>query len=237
MNRMFFVAGALLLVTGCGGTPPIGTSPAIELSEQNELPPPAGVGAGGGFVYRLGALDKISIEVDGMPDLLREVVVDGEGMISYPLAGSIAAAGLTTTELARAIEEKMRNNSVRSPRVNVNIVEALSNVITVDGQVKEPGIYPVYRDMTLVKAVALASGENEYARTSLVMVFREVAGQEYVGVYDLKAIRLGNYTDPQLYPNDRVVVSESESRRFLQTIGPFVSLVTTPLVYLINRNR
>ena len=66
---------------------------------------------------------------------------------------------------------------------------------------------------------------------------REVEAQQYVGVYDLKAIRYGNYSDPQLYPNDRVVVSEAEARRLLQTIGPLVSLVTTPLIYLINRNR
>ena len=187
------------------------------------------------YVHRLGALDTISIEIDGLPDLLREVVVDGEGMISYPMAGSVRAAGLTTTELARALEEKLRGNHVRDPRVSVNMVQAVSNIVTVDGQVNKPGLYPVYRNMTLSQAVAMASGETDLARTSVVLIFREVKGQQYVGLYDLKAIRFGNYADPQVYPEDRVVVSEDEARRFLQTVQPLITLLTTPLIYLVRR--
>jgi polysaccharide export outer membrane protein len=236
MKRKSALALALLLLAGCGGTPPIGTAPTIAPAPQNQLPVPQDTGTDGSYTYRLGALDKITIEVDGFPDLLREVVVDGVGLVSYRLAGAVKAAGLTTTELARAIEQQMRSRHVRDPRVNVNILEAVSNVLTVDGEVERPGLYPVYQDMSLIKAVALAGGESEFARTSVVLVFREVAGQQYVGVYDIKAIRYGNYDDPTLYPNDRVIVSESEARRLLQTVGPFVSLVTTPLIYLINRN-
>lgn len=213
-------------------------APAIEQAPANVLPAPSGIGADGQYVYELGPLDTISIEVEGLPESLREeVVVDGQGMIAYPLAGSVQAAGLTTTQLARSLEESMRASSVRDPHVIVNLVTPVSNVVTVSGQVNEPGLFPVYRDLTLSQAVALAGGENEFARTSMVLVFREVEGQQYVGLYDLKAIRYGNYGDPPLYPNDRVVVSESEARRLLQSIGPFVSLVTTPLIYLINRNR
>lgn len=236
MRRVGLVA-ALFAISGCGGTPPIGMASSVEQAPQNELPPPADLGTDGSYVHRLGALDAISIEVDGMPDLLREVVVDGEGMISYPLAGNVRAAGLTTTELSRALEDRMRANHVRDPRVSVNMVTAVSNVVTVDGQVNKPGLYPVYRSMTLSQAVAMASGETTFARTSVVLVFREVGGQQYVGLYDLKAIRYGNYADPRVYPEDRVVVGEDEARQLLQMVGPFVSLVTTPLIYLINRNR
>ena len=230
-------AAALLAASGCA-TPDIATSPEIARAPADVLPAPSGMAADGQYVYELGPLDTISIEVEGLPESLREeVVVDGQGMIAYPLAGSVQAAGLTTTQLARTLEERLRESSVRDPRVIVNLVTPVSNVVTVSGQVNEPGLFPVYRDLTLSQAVALAGGENDLARTSTVLVFREVEGQQYVGVYDLKAIRYGNYGDPRLYPNDRVVVSEAEARRLLQTIGPFVSLVTTPLIYLINRNR
>lgn len=235
MIRKACLVAALLAVTGCGGTPPIAMAPRVEEAPGNELPVPAGVGPDGAYTYELGPLDKISIEVDGMPDLLREVVVDGQGMIAYPMAGSVSTTGLTTTQLARALEARMRENHVRDPKVSVNIVEATSNVLTVDGQVKRPGLYPVYRDMTLMQAVALAEGETEFARTSIVLIFREAEGLQYVGIYDLNAIRLGNYADPRVYPDDKVMVSESEARRLLQTIQPFVTLVTTPLIYLIRK--
>lgn len=235
MARKACLIALIVALGGCGGTPEIAMAPAVEQVAASEMPAPAAVGPDGEYAYGLGPLDKISIEVDGMPDLLREVVVDGEGMISYPLAGSVAAAGLTTTQLARAIEGRMRENHVRDPRVSVNFVEPVSQVLTIDGQVNKPGLYPVYNDMTLLQAVALAEGDAQFAKTSAVLVFREVNGQQYVGLYDLRGIRFGNYADPRVYPNDKIVISESETRRFLQTVGPFVSLVTTPLIYLINQ--
>lgn len=235
MTRKICLAAMLMLMSGCGGTPEIAMAPSVAQAPGNELPPPTRLDEADTYLYHLGALDKISIEVDGMPDLLREVVVDGQGMISYPLAGSVMAGGLTTTQLARELESRMRENHVRDPRVSVNFVEPVSQVLTVDGQVNKPGLYPVYQNMTLMQAMALAGGDAQFAKTSAVLIFREVDGQQYVGLYDLRGIRYGNYADPKVYPNDKIVVSESESRRLLQTIGPFVSLVTTPLVYLINR--
>lgn len=235
MIRKVGLVAALFAVSGCGGVPPIGMAPSVEPAPLNQLPPPTDLRIDGSYLHRLGPLDRVSIELDGMPDLLREVVLDGEGMISYPLAGSVQASGLTTTELARTLEDKMRGNHVRDPRVSVNMVQAVSNVVTVDGQVNKPGLYPIYRDMTLSQTVAMASGETDVARTSVVLIFREVEGQQYVGLYDLKAIRFGNYADPRVYPEDRVVVSEDEARRFLQTIQPLMTLLTTPLIYLVRR--
>lgn len=237
MIRKLFIAGALLLAGGCSGTPHVAMAPSIERAPQDQLPAPAGLGSDGRYVYTLGPLDTISIEVDGLPDLKRdEITLDGQGMISYPLAGAVSAAGLTTTQLARSIEAHMRASHVRDPKVNVNLVTAASNVVTVSGQVNKPGLYPIARDMTLMQAVALASGEGDFARSSVVLVFREVGGQEYAGLYNLRAIGYGNYADPKIYPNDKIVVGEDNTRRLLQMVGPLVSLVTTPLIYLINRS-
>lgn len=235
MVRKTLMAGALLLVGGCGGTPPVAMAPTVEQAPQNELPRPANLNSDGKYIYGIGPLDTISIEVEGMPDLLREVVVDGEGMISYPMAGSVRASGLTTTQLSSAIEAQMRENFVRDPKVSVNFVTPVSNVITVDGEVNKPGLFPIYRETTLIQAIALAEGNTDFARTSVVLIFREVDGQQYVGLYDLKAIRHGNYPDPKVYPNDKIVVGEAAARRFLQIAQPLVSLITTPLIYLIRR--
>src|SRR5690606_39268689 len=164
--------------------------------------------------------------------LRREVVVDGQGVIAYPLAGEISVAGLTTTQLATVIENRLRENYVRDPQVSVNVVAPVSNVLTVTGEVRKPGLFPVYRDITLMQAFALAEGHGDFARTSVVLVFREVGGRQYVGLFDLRAIQYGNYPDPKVYPNDRIVVSESEARRLLQVVQPFITLATTPLIYL-----
>ena len=216
--------------------PPVALAPQIERAPEDQLPAPDGMASDGAYVYTLGALDTISIEVEGMPDLRREVVIDGQGMISYPMAGSLSAKGLTTTQLANAIEASMRQNYVRDPRVSVNVVTATSNALTVEGEVNSPGLFPVYREMTLGQAVAMAEGDTDFARKSAVLIFRESGGQQYVGLYDLQAIRYGNYADPNVYPNDRIVVSESQAQRFLQRVQPFISLATAPLLFLVRQN-
>src|SRR5690606_27771261 len=98
MLRKGSVVGVFLAVSACAGAPQIAMAPGIVQAPEHIMPAPTGVRNDGTFIYVLGALDKISIEVDGMPDMVREVVVDGDGMVSYPLAGPVRAAGLTTTE-------------------------------------------------------------------------------------------------------------------------------------------
>ena len=231
-GRVLALSVLASILAGCG-TPEMGQSPDIAMVSQGAMPAPDEVMPGGQYHYALGPFDKIAIEVGGMPDQSREAMIDGQGMVSHPLAGSVEAAGLTTTELARVMERQLRNAFVRNPTVSVNLVEQQSKVLTIDGQVKAPGVYPVMRDMTLSQAVATAGGENEFATISAVMVFRESAGQQYVGLYDMSAIRLGNYGDPRVYPDDRIVVGTSQARRILDSFQGVTQLITTPLLVLL----
>ena len=75
--------------------------------------------------------------------------------------------------------------------MTVNLKETVSQVITVDGQVTEPGLYPVVGRMTLMRAVATAKGLSEFAKLNDVVVFRTVKGQKLAALYDLHAIRRG----------------------------------------------
>ena len=235
MFRFVPTAAICFALIGCMGTPPVGESSAIQVVQEITLPMPGGIGASGSgnAIAVLGPFDKVSIEPFGLPDLQREVVLDGEGMISYPLAGRIHAGGLTTSQLAGVIEAAMRERSVRDPQVSVNVAEYKSKSIAVDGQVNRPGVYPVQREMTLIEAVATAGGTSELARTSDVLVFRNVDGQEYVGLYNLAGIRRGNYQDPVILPDDRIVVSSSRARALMESLQGVTSLITTPLILLI----
>ncbi|MEI9928773.1 MAG: Wzz/FepE/Etk N-terminal domain-containing protein [Sphingomonas sp.] len=80
----------------------------------------------------------------------------------------------------------------RTPRVSVNIANAASQVITVDGAVAQPGMYPLVGRMSLMRAVARASGTTEFARENHVVVFRDSGGKKYAALYDLAAISTGN---------------------------------------------
>ena len=192
--------------------------------------------SGGSRAHLVGPFDRLSVEVLGLPDLSRQVQVDASGQIALPLAGSVDVIGKTPDQLARLIEERLQASYVRDPRVTVSIVETVSQVVTVDGQVRAPGMYPVGGRMTLMRAIARAQGTTEFARTSHVVVFRTVEGQQMAALYDLRAIRLGAYEDPQVYPNDVVLVGESSVRRLFPQILQASTLLLTPLVTLLNNN-
>ncbi len=187
--------------------------------------------------YLIGPQDVLIVDVFGVEELTdRELVVDGAGRISIPLAGSIAAAGNTPEELATLITTRLRESYMRNPLVSVNVKEAVSQFVTVDGQVTLPGNYPVLGDMTLMRAVASAQGLAEFAKQDDVVVLRTVSGQRYAGVYNIAAIRRGNYPDPPVYANDVVIVGDSAALRRMRDIVAILPAVTSPLIYLLDNN-
>ena len=73
---------------------------------------------------------------------------------------------------------------------------------------------------------------TDFAEVDDVLVMRKVDGQSYIGLYNIKAIQRGNYPDPVLYPNDIVTVGDSPARRRLQSIIPFVPILSTAAIII-----
>ena len=183
--------------------------------------------------HYVGPFDQISVDVLGLPELSRQVRVDSNGHIAVPLAGSIDVGGRTPEEIAALVEQRLRQTYVKNPIVSVAVEETVSQTITVDGEVRTPGIYPVLGRMTLMKAVASAQGTSDIA-SNHVVVFRRVEGRQMAALYDLRAIRLGAYQDPQVYTNDVIEVGESNARRLFPQILQAAGLIITPIVAVID---
>lgn len=182
----------------------------------------------------LGPFDQVSVDVFGLPEFSRTVTIDRSGNISLPLAGEIPAAGKTPTELAHAVTQSLRTSHVRDPRVTINVTQVVSQILTVAGQVRQPGLYPVTGRMTLMRAIARAQGVSDVAREDLVLVFRRVNGRDIVGLYDLRAIQQGLYEDPEVFANDVVQVDESRARRLFNLTIAASGLIAGPLIAILN---
>lgn len=181
----------------------------------------------------IGPLDMIQVDVFNVPDLSREIQVDASGRIAMPLVGTVDARGKTAQELAATVETALRGRYVRNPEVTVNIKSSVSQVVTLDGQVVEPGLYPVTNQMTLLRAIASAKGMNEFARTEEVVILRTVAGRKMAGLYDIEAIRRGAYDDPPIYANDVIVVGDSPQRRLFRDLVSVAPLLAAPLIAVL----
>lgn len=225
------------LVAGCAGPAKVGGAPNIEVIDAKEMPAPDRTDVVAmDRPYIVGPFDKLTIDVFGIEELSnRKVQVDTSGRISFPLIGVVSVGGKTPGEIETLLQERLASSYVRNPQVSVNLEQTVSQVVTVEGQVKKPGLFPVVGRLTLLRAVALAGGTDEFAKLNEVVVFRTVKGEQYAALYSLKAIRVGAYSDPEIYANDVVVVGESEARRTFKDILQVVPLLTTPLIVAVDR--
>lgn len=232
------VGCACSTLAGCAHGPALVGGAGLSVAPQSrELPAPERQDLDGDErPYLVGPMDKLTIDVYGLPDLSKyEVQIDGGGEISVPLVGVMHAAGLTTAELGTKIATGLRGHGVRDPSVAVNLKEGVSQTITVDGDVREPGNYQIASKTSLMRAIATAKGGSEFANFNNVVVFRTVGGQRMAALYNVKSIRKGIYADPDVYPNDIVVVGDNAARRALREVGQIAPAILTPLVYILTR--
>lgn len=240
MQNRFCLIFLSALLASCGGSTLGGAGSASDVTvvSQGALPEPLRVDLfEQNRPYLIGPFDKLIIDVFGIEELSKkEVQTDAGGRISFPLAGILEAAGKTPGELEVEIETRLRGQYVRDPQVTVNLQETVSQVVTVDGQVKKPGLYPVIGKMTLMRAVATAEGTSEFAKLDDIVIFRTVNGQKLAALYNLKAIRRGYYDDPEIFANDVVVVGDSTARRLFRDALQIVPLLTTPLIIALQNS-
>ncbi len=121
--------------------------------------------------YRLGPEDQLRVTVFNDPRLTGEFRVTDAGTIALPLIGAIQAAGRTTAEVERAVEQAMREkNLFRDPSAAVEVMTY--RPVFVLGQVERGGQFPYQPGMTTLTAVAVAGGFNYRALRDYVSVTR-----------------------------------------------------------------
>lgn len=235
MRILFLLSAVAIGLGGCAKTEPLQSTANLTVVEgATGLPDPSRDDlVAPDRASLIGPLDLIEVRVFNVPQLSGEMQVDAGGRISMPLVGTMDAGGRTASELSDAIEASLRGRYVRDPDVTINIKSSVSQVVTIDGQVVEPGLYPVTNQMTLLRAVASAKGLSEFAKLDDVVILRTVNGQRMAAMYNIAAIRRGVYADPAIHANDVVVVGDSPQRRMFRDIVSVAPLIASPLVAII----
>lgn len=225
----------VIMVTGCAARQvPVSTARLAVVDGSKGLPAPGREDlTAADRPSLIGPLDTIQVDVFNIPELSREMQVDASGRIAMPLAGTVDAGGKTAEEVAEAVESALRARYVRQPQVTVNIKSSVSQVVTVDGQVVEPGLYPVTNQMSLLRVIASAKGFSEFARQEDVVILRTVGSQRMAGLYNVAAIRNGVYDDPAVYANDIVIVGDSPQRRLFRDLVSISPVLAAPLIAVL----
>jgi len=200
VNKLTYLIGLLFitLVSACATTPE--GPPPMEVNKVLEE-------------YEIGVGDSLRINVWRNEELSGSVPVRPDGKISLALVGDAQAAGLTTGELSRQLEESL-SEFVRNPQVTVIVTNPSSSDfqrrVRVTGAVQSPQSIPYREGMTVLDLVLMAGGMNEFASPNKAKLYREVDGE--VKSYPIRLDDLINKgkvdTNYALAPSDIVTVPE-----------------------------
>lgn len=176
--------------------------------------------------YRLGPGDVIEVIVWKEDRLSQRIPVRPDGKISYPFLGDVNAADLTAHELKNVISREL-SRFLANPMVTVIVAEVNNYKITVLGEVKRPGVYSLKSRVTVLEAIGLAGGLDEFAAKNGVVVKSDgrKLSFDYIGLVS------GGKPDQNFYLDsaDTVVVKTEVNHYKVSVVGE----VTRPGVYLI----
>jgi polysaccharide export outer membrane protein len=124
--------------------------------------------------------------------------VDQSGNIIIPFAGEIHAAGHNTRQVGAAIIAALRGKANQAQAL-VQIVDTTENAVTVSGDVKNPGRFPLIPSGThLLDAVSLAGGTIAPARDMQVQLTRG-------GI-----VRSARLVEIQQHPNENIFLMPND---------------------------
>ena len=123
---------------------------------------------------QVSAGDLLDLNVFDTPELSTKVRVDEQGRVTLPVAGTLPVLGLTAEQAGHAIEARFRDADVlKDPHVSVTVLEFSTQGVTVLGEVKNPGVYPLLGAHGLLDFVSAAGGETTSAGKDVTITHRD----------------------------------------------------------------
>jgi polysaccharide export outer membrane protein len=166
--------------------------------------------------YRINGGDLLHISVYGEQNLDKDVPVQPDGGIAFPLVGNLNARGMTLKELQGKIATNLRESqyfpNITDNEVTVSMVKATGNSVSVVGQVKAPGTFAYDTQLDVMQALSLAGGLTPFASKSKIKILRrDQAGTQTAILFDYSDVEDGEQLEKNilLRGGDVVVVPQA----------------------------
>lgn len=159
---------------------------------------------------RLGPGDLVEVNVYDVPELTTKTRVNDTGDIDMPLIDAVHVEGLTVTDAAKAIEQRLDHGGfVRNPHVQLFVSEYTSDGTSVLGEVARPGVYPVLGEQRLFSLLSAAGGLSQAAGTTITITHKAEPDKPIVVPISRN---LEDHPDSNvpIYPGDTVMVRRAD---------------------------
>ena len=210
IGRILIAAGIVWSVAlpalAAADTPPVA---GMATAAKPGLDPVASAGDTAG-AYTLAADDQVSVTVINCPQLNTQVVVTPDGNIDLPLIHTVAAAGLTPSQLGTKLT-KLWSTYVIRPSVNVSVTQKHRQLVSVSGFVLRPGSIECRGNMRVLDIIADAGGFNLDSDQTQVSVTRK-NGEKQVLDLSHPGTKAGTELDVPVYEGDSIFVPEASAK-------------------------
>lgn len=174
-----------LNLAGADEPPAADDFPAYRVSQAEPTVPPAAgravapkpAPAAPEPLLKLGPGDAVKVEVYGRPDMSTTTYVADEGTIAVPLAGAVAVAGLSPAKAAQQVAAALRKGQfLVNPQVTITLAQFRSQQVSVLGEVRTPGRFPIEARTTVFDLLAQAGGTTENGADVVFLLRPDGAG-------------------------------------------------------------
>lgn len=211
-------------VAQTGAITETGTAVSVDLSKLPAVGAPAASSK-----YTMGPDDVIEIDVRRHPEFSGRYNINSEGKIEYKFIGDVEVSGLTKAQFHEKLTGIL-SEYIIEPEVNVQIVQYLSKVYYVIGEVNRPGKFYMNGDsVTVLDAIMAAGLPNQGAATRKCRLITPndngKRGIAYVNVYEL--LYGGNLKfNVQMNPGDVLYVPSTVVAKVIKIISPVTNAVS-----------
>lgn len=188
--------------------------------------------------YRLMAGDVIELELPGQDDITGEYTLDPSGAIHIPVVGFVNLDKQTFEEARNHLSEELsRFYSIKA--LNMKITSYQNNeFVVIMGAIKEPGMYPIKNDLSLLKAIGMAKGFTPGADLKRIQVVRNDGSGDPINVNLNDLLRHSDYTrDLILRENDLIYIPNRPIRGMLNSLADYLPFAQVVLLTLVTLNQ
>jgi polysaccharide export outer membrane protein len=166
----------------------------------------------------IGPGDMLHVKVLEAPELEQSARVTDAGTLTLILGGSVQVAGLTPPEAAAAVTKTLvEGHYLLTPHVSVIMEQTATQNVTIMGQVRSPGSYPIGTPRPILDVLALAGGLTDLANRT-VTIQRHASKERLQFVVSNSA---SNALDGSVavLPGDTVIVPKADVVYILGDVG------------------
>lgn len=180
--------------------------------------------------YLIGVGDILNVQVAEEDEVSGRYQVTDKGNINLRLlSGPVKAAGLTTFQLSKNLEDALKKQDIlKQPYVTILIERGMTQNVTVVGPVARPGIYPIERPTHLLDVLSMSGGLQQDAGQTITINHRSQPAPAEKGS-DGQATP----TKPETIDVSTLMSGEDRAANVLVQPGDEITVSNASVVYVV----